>query len=1186
MSDGPAFPAFLKIVHQPDNSAKASFLAEVASFTKALARIGALGTTLSGPWGLAVVGAGLVAGTLIDKLLGIGNEAEKAEKKAYDFSRGLDVLTLSAKQGADAMQQLADATKGAILIQGDYFNQQAAVAADSVRKLEERITTNQRIYDALKKEADANATNPFYVPGYTRMGELRDQLATDREALTNAQLAKANAEIAASQRAVTDALDAGAAATRRYATAVGELENQRRKSIELEQSGDVIGKSNYAGYVSDAEYRRRLDRLTREKDAAVKAANAAERESRAAQANARSLSPDIVGNLVTSEFGGSVTSKTRSAARNGAAGGATRSYHLTGQAIDFVPRGGVNSITKDQVREWARRNGIDLQELLGPGDAGHDDHWHIAFKKTQRSPEQIGRDIDSQKDKIARLGEFANDAATRVASIEQSFGNTPPAIARVTSAMDQLRDIADDIDQRVKDGLDPKIADALRAQIEQAKAVVSTGADQPFRDMAQSAREFDAVQRVLVDGQQVSAEVLERGLALQRDQGVVTEEQLVDIRAIVVQEKLRAAELAKQYALRQRDAQLIDDTQANVNSLFQDVARGGGMTSVGKALKRQFDLLQTSAIDGLTSTLFGDIFANAKDKALGFDAVKEASLDQAAVARRLSAALDELRVSAGAAATELTNRDTGPATLESRFDAQFGVKRNAIPGASAVVAVVDTALGRRPANDNADKPITVTAGYQPRAFLGKLVEGIADIFVAPATAKRMGEGFAKGLSGDAAAYGSIAGGLVLGGSNSRLGSAIGGAVGEAIGGKALSKGLAGIAKGLGDFGGPLASIAGGIIGSVIGGLFTKTPKASSTIGTGADGTLQVVSTHGTSNALRQASSKSATEALDTLDRIAEALGANIDASAGRVSIGVRKGNYRVDTTGSGITKVGKGAIDFGEDSAAAIKYATLDLIKDGVLTGLRASTQRILQQGTDLDRAIQKAVDFESVFSRLKEYRDPVGAALDTLDKGFVRLQTVFKEAGASAAEYADLEALYALDRAKAIDEANQRVVGSLKSLLSDLNIGDTGLSLRDREAAARAAYDPLAARVRAGDVTANDAYAEAAQKLLDIERQIYGSQQGYFDFRNEVKTISQAMVDAQEALATASANRDSPFSTTTSAGTDSASVVSAIDNQTSALIAALGGELSAVNDNLISILKQSVAGGSLAAGMGFGTTF
>ena len=50
--------------------------------------------------------------------------------------------------------------------------------------------------------------------------------------------------------------------------------------------------------------------------------------------------------------------------------------------------------------------------------------------------------------------------------------------------------------------------------------------------------------------------------------------------------------------------------------------------------------------------------------------------------------------------------------------------------------------------------------------------------------------------------------------------------------------------------------------------------------------------------------------------------------------------------------------------------------------------------------------------------------------------------------------------------------------------------------------------------------------------------------------------------------------------------MVSAIDNQTSALIAALGGELSAVNDNLISILKQSVAGGSLAAGMGFGTTF
>src|SRR3546814_4448527 len=77
----------------------------------------------------------------------------------------------------------------------------------------------------------------------------------------------------------------------------------------------------------------------------------------------------------------------------------------------------------------------------------------------------------------------------------------------------------------------------------------------------------------------------------------------------------------------------------------------------------------------------------------------------------------------------------------------------------------------------------------------------------------------------------------------------------------------------------------------------------------------------------------------------------------------------------------------------------MDLIKDGVILGLRASTQRLLQQGKDIDSVLQKALDFESVFTRLKEYRDPVGAALDALDKEFTRLDKIFDEAGASRSE-------------------------------------------------------------------------------------------------------------------------------------------------------------------------------------------
>jgi hypothetical protein len=221
----------------------------------------------------------------------------------------------------------------------------------------------------------------------------------------------------------------------------------------------------------------------------------------------------------------------------------------------------------------------------------------------------------------------------------------------------------------------------------------------------------------------------------------------------------------------------------------------------------------------------------------------------------------------------------------------------------------------------------------------------------------------------------------------------------------------------------------------------------------------------------------------------------------------------------------------------------MDLIKDGVISGLRASTQRLLQQGKDIDSALQKALDFESVFTRLKEYKDPVGAALDALDKEFTRLQKLFKEAGASASEYADLEELYGIERAKAIKEASDRVTASLRSLYDDLTIGDNGRSLRDRLAAAQTAYDPLKARVLAGDKTAYDDFAKAAQALLDIQRQFSGSQTPYFNLLDEITRITKERIDAEANIASIAQNRDSPFSSTGQAtgANDNAAVVGAI---------------------------------------------
>ena len=59
--------------------------------------------------------------------------------------------------------------------------------------------------------------------------------------------------------------------------------------------------------------------------------------------------------------------------------GARNSWHKVGQAIDFVPLGGVGAIDRAQIRTLMTAHGVRLIELLGPGDRGHADHWHVAF---------------------------------------------------------------------------------------------------------------------------------------------------------------------------------------------------------------------------------------------------------------------------------------------------------------------------------------------------------------------------------------------------------------------------------------------------------------------------------------------------------------------------------------------------------------------------------------------------------------------------------------------------------------------------------------------------------------------------------------------------------------------------------------------------------------------------------------
>lgn len=501
-------------------------------------------------------------------------------------------------------------------------------------------------------------------------------------------------------------------------------------------------------------------------------------------------------------------------------------------------------------------------------------------------------------------------------------------------------------------------------------------------------------------------------------------------------------------------------------------------------------------------------------------------------------------------------------------------------------------MARRAGPDSALAGLVGNIGVGRDLFADNMAKAISGTLEEAFGADRLKSwGQAMGEAMGAAGVGATAGGLVLGSSNSRLGSAAGGALGNVLG-KELGKTVkGGLESTFGAALGPLGSIAGGVLGGALGGLFRSTPKASATIGFGADGNLTIEGISGSSSALKAAAKQNANSAITSVESIAEALGGTIDGSKGSVSIGTYKGNYRVDTTGSGRTKgytssesrnESLGLFNFGEDQEAAVRFAVMDLIQDGVIGGIRASTQRLLANAKDLDAALQRALDFEGVFSRLKAYKDPVAAAIDTVDKEFSRLQTIFKDAGASTQEYADLEELYGIERAAAVKEAGEKLTASLKGLLDDLTVNNDSRSLRVRQAEAKSTYDALADRVRAGDTTAYDDFAAAARTYVDIQQQISGSTQDYFALLDQVTALTSTAVDAQTSLNDAAAGRAGIFAPTESAFS-AAPIVSATETQTAALskvfndgFAGLGSQIGAMNDNLIRSLRTS--GGSSAS--------
>lgn len=398
---------------------------------------------------------------------------------------------------------------------------------------------------------------------------------------------------------------------------------------------------------------------------------------------------------------------------------------------------------------------------------------------------------------------------------------------------------------------------------------------------------------------------------------------------------------------------------------------------------------------------------------------------------------------------------------------------------------------------------------------------------------------------------------------SQLGIAIGGNSGTTgqIGG--TLGGLAGSAVG-----GPIGAIIGSTLGNLLGGLLKSTKRASVTVGN-AGGTLGITGRQGNSSSRDQTATAGAGSLIDAIFSIAEQLGGGVDASRGSVSLGIRKDNFRVDTSGRGITKTSNGAVDFGSDQEAAIRFAIQDLIKDGVITGISQASQNLLQRGGDLEAQIEKALLIESVPRLLKERLDPLGAALDDLNDRFKKLNDALREGGASAEQLAEAQRLYELEKADAIASIGA-ASQTLQDFLASLNAGSNSpLSLREQRAEAERQFEPFLAqitaaeqaraeveRLRSGGGTAaqiaaaeeaaraaaaainQDGFTQASQLLLSISRQSNASSGAFFSDFDRIRALTgQAIGFVDQGSAQATDARD-PFARETAQNTKDAAYI------------------------------------------------
>jgi hypothetical protein len=704
-----------------------------------------------------------------------------------------------------------------------------------------------------------------------------------------------------------------------------------------------------------------------------------------------------------------------------------------------------------------------------------------------------------------RLEEFGEDASSRLAGIAGRFADQPKAFEQARRALDEIDDLVDDIRRKKPLNLDELLADAEEAkttvreglirglaepfekqkqlvdrareamsalgqvaddftakkppgwegfldQIDEARQKVQDGLNRPFAEFMRDQQESLQIQRLVNQGRDDEAEALQIILQLQQQMGPLDEKRK---EAILASVQARRAE-AREMEILQEKQQAYLDSLEDFRDIITDIL-SGDIKAILDTPKRLIESFKQLSAKVLFERLFGDAFRKLKDQVSGTNIVKDASV-------RMAAAVDSV-------AKDLKSFG------RSLREAEAEVRGEPLPPQEGGEAP--------PAGDGDD--VVITASRYPKDP-AEFVKHIVTELLEGLLGKRVGEAFGRiaGQAIEGAAIGSMVGGVTkaLGMRTSTTGSMVGGALGN-VAGEALKEGITGVfGKALGSAAGPIGAVVGSLVGGLIGGAIRGHKTGSASIGM-VDGQMGVTGTSGNSSKYRTAASGMGDSVVGVLEQIAAQFGGSLTGSP-KVSIGIRDGNYRVDPTGRGNTRKKKGAVDFGEDQAAAEAYAALDALRDGAVTGLSAAVRKALTGSDDLQKALKEAL-------KVDELETLLGGVDAELAKTFKAFERQAAERKRIAEKYGfdlvKLEEVNARERAKIFEDLIKRNVGAIQQLLQDMDFGDLfeGSAAEQRQKLlleiAQAEAD-----TRAGVEGAGDKVASLRRRLLELSREAFGT--------------------------------------------------------------------------------------------------